>query len=204
MSNFNANSNSPHSRCTTPLLHQMPTLQLTSLIQYFNITQHIWAQQNQSSQLDDIWTTSNILTNCSGINISPSTGSTDTRKKYLYYKITEETWKEFSFHITNWMINLKLTTDSPINDVASLNKHWHKWNMAVKEAANNLKIIQQSQKTYLISTLPKLTQPIEHNPTTNQTVNGLSNPQHYTTRSIDTVIQSHLHHYIRATQSYIQ
>ncbi|CAG8837150.1 21375_t:CDS:1, partial [Gigaspora margarita] len=30
--NFNANPNTPHSQCTTPILHQMPTLQLTSLM----------------------------------------------------------------------------------------------------------------------------------------------------------------------------
>ncbi|CAG8652606.1 45231_t:CDS:2, partial [Gigaspora margarita] len=121
---------------------------------YDTATQMIRAIQN------NIWTTSNILTNCPGINISPSTGSTDsdhaildikwllpqaltarnkkktTRKKYLYYKMTKGTWKEFSPHITDWMFILKLTPDSLINDVVSLNKHWHKWNIVVKEAAN--------------------------------------------------------------------
>ncbi|CAG8677511.1 21476_t:CDS:1 [Gigaspora margarita] len=76
--NFNANPNTPHSRRTTPILHQMLTLQLISLMQYFNVTQHTWARHNQSSQLDDFWTTPNIITNCPGINISTSTGSTDS------------------------------------------------------------------------------------------------------------------------------
>ncbi|CAG8821560.1 26006_t:CDS:1, partial [Gigaspora margarita] len=63
----------------------------------------------------DFWTTPEIITNCPGINISISTGSTDSdhailnikwllpqaltarnkkktaRKKYLYHKMTEET-----------------------------------------------------------------------------------------------------------------
>ncbi|CAG8849794.1 2218_t:CDS:1, partial [Gigaspora margarita] len=108
---------------TTPILHQMPMLQLTSLLQYFNITQHTWARQDQSSQLDDIWVTPNILTNVSGLNIVPSTGTTDSdhailhtkwmlpqaftmwnkkklpRKRYLYHKMIEEGWKDFSFYI---------------------------------------------------------------------------------------------------------
>ncbi|CAG8815589.1 28493_t:CDS:1, partial [Gigaspora margarita] len=89
------------------------------LMQYFNVTQHTWARHNQSSQLDDLWTTPDIITNCPGINISTSTGLINSdhaildikwllpqaltvrnkkktvRKKYLYYKITEETWRNF-------------------------------------------------------------------------------------------------------------
>ncbi|CAG8823916.1 1496_t:CDS:1, partial [Gigaspora margarita] len=98
-------------------------------------------------QLDDFWTTPDIITNCLGINISTSTGSTDSdhaildikwllpqaltvrnkkktaRKKYLYHKMTKETWGEFSHYITDRMINLKLTPDGPINDEVFLNKH---------------------------------------------------------------------------------
>ncbi|CAG8828037.1 25392_t:CDS:1, partial [Gigaspora margarita] len=108
------------------------------------------ARHNQSSQLDDFWTTPDIITNCPGINISISTGLTDSnhailnikwllpqaltarnkkktaRKKYLYHKITEETWEEFSHYITDRMINLKLTPDSLINNEVSLNKYWYK------------------------------------------------------------------------------
>ncbi|CAG8502103.1 17766_t:CDS:2 [Gigaspora margarita] len=49
-----------------------------NLMQYFNVTQHTWARHNQSSQLDDFWTTPDIITNCPGINIFTSTGSTDS------------------------------------------------------------------------------------------------------------------------------
>ncbi|CAG8856774.1 41320_t:CDS:1, partial [Gigaspora margarita] len=110
------------------------------LMQYFNVTQHTWARHNQSSQLDDFWITSDIISNCPGINISTSTGSTDSdhnildfkwllpqalttrkkkktaRKKYLYHKMTEETWGEFSHYITDRMIKLKLMPDDPIID----------------------------------------------------------------------------------------
>ncbi|CAG8855890.1 35353_t:CDS:1, partial [Gigaspora margarita] len=97
-----------HNPNPTPNTH-IPTNQLNAILQ------HTWARYNQSSQLDDFWMTSDIISNCPGINLSTSTGSTDsnhvildfkwllpqaltarnkkktTRKKYLYHKMTEET-----------------------------------------------------------------------------------------------------------------
>ncbi|CAG8714592.1 15788_t:CDS:1, partial [Gigaspora rosea] len=64
----------------------MPTLQLTSLIQYFNFTNHTWTRQKQSSQIDDIWLTANILQDVSSIDSTSSTGSTDSDHVILHFK----------------------------------------------------------------------------------------------------------------------
>src|SRR6185437_15648497 len=101
---------------------------------------------------------SDIITYCSNITITNLTGITNSdhailhtkwllphtfpmqrkkrtsRKTFLYYKMTEDSWADFASYISNCMTEFKLNNDTPISDEGVLNRQWYKWNMVVKEA----------------------------------------------------------------------
>ncbi|CAG8661955.1 23732_t:CDS:1, partial [Gigaspora rosea] len=57
-------------------------------------------------------------------------------KVFLYDKINEKTWSNFSNSISQALIKDNLDIDSPIIDSITLNKQWYKLNLAIKRAAN--------------------------------------------------------------------
>ncbi|CAG8824497.1 32185_t:CDS:1, partial [Gigaspora margarita] len=57
------------------------------------------------------------------------------RKIYLYEKITEENWKNFSDEIDRRISKSTLLNDS-IENGEKLNKQWHNWNNIVKRTTN--------------------------------------------------------------------
>ncbi|CAG8630497.1 12839_t:CDS:2 [Gigaspora margarita] len=115
--------------------------------------------------------------------------------------MTEETWGKFFHYITDWIINFKLTPDSPINDKVSLNKHWYKWNMAVKETTNNFKATKLHQALKLSNQARKLISSLPF-PKSTQTIIDKANAilqqiEQLTDYQISTIIQQDLW-----TQSY--
>ncbi|CAG8833433.1 23979_t:CDS:1, partial [Gigaspora margarita] len=71
------------------------------------------------------------------------------RKIFLYHKITEQRWEDFSTYINNCMNSLKLDPNIPIRNQDILNKHWYKWNMVVKKVVNkHIPIIKSAPKPF--------------------------------------------------------
>ncbi|CAG8527798.1 6373_t:CDS:2 [Gigaspora rosea] len=119
-----------------------------------------WSRGTSHRQLDDIWVSSHMITEISSLAISLLTDSTDSdhmilttswhhnintalprtkknkHKVFLYDKMNEETWTNFSNSISQTLIEDNLDVESPIIDSITLNKQWHKLNLAIKRAAN--------------------------------------------------------------------
>ena len=57
-------------------------------------------------------------------------------KIFHYDKMNNETWANFAESISQSLIKDNIEVDSPIVDTISLNKLWHKLNLAIKVATN--------------------------------------------------------------------
>ena len=157
MGDFNANANAGRKR-RLPLFTDLNTNNLTSLLNFHEITDPTWSNNTSSSQIDDIWASPNILldfdrpvlTSALGIsdsdhviisstwhtNFSPKVPRNKKRKRkiYCYDKMTKEKWEDFANNIRS----LLTTTPPPrtINNIDQINKSWHIWSSSLKQAAN--------------------------------------------------------------------
>ncbi|KAF0383396.1 hypothetical protein F8M41_011782 [Gigaspora margarita] len=122
MGDFNSNliqKNIPENH----LFHHFQDSGLTSLLDFYDIKEPTWSAQESSSQIDDIWVNYKILLHMTEPKLLDSTDSTksdhkiimtcwhidspiyDTRRKrkkkktFLYDKMEEENWENFSKEI---------------------------------------------------------------------------------------------------------
>ncbi|CAG8549379.1 4452_t:CDS:2, partial [Gigaspora rosea] len=156
-----------------PLFKHMGNCNLTSTLSYFDIAEPTWSRGTSHSQLDDIWISSHMIIEISPLAISLPTDSTDSdhmiltiswhhnintalprtkknkHKVFLYDKMNEKTWTNFSNSISQTLIEDNLDVESPIIDSITLNKQWHKLNLAIKRATNtHIPFTMRQQNTY--------------------------------------------------------
>jgi hypothetical protein len=130
------------------------------LLNFHNITAPTWNRNNSYSQIDDIWISTDILLDVEIPNLTNAIGITESdhsivsttwftnfsshcprnkkkkRKIYLYDRMTNENWEEFSDKIhQNLML---IPNQEPITDAKSLNKNWHIWSSNIVQVANQL------------------------------------------------------------------
>src|SRR6185437_845438 len=158
MGDFNCNANKKKNKL--PLFYHMGNCNLTSTLNFFDITQHTWFRESSHSQIDDIWAFSHMIAELLPPMILSSVKSTSSDheivtvfwnhsintalsrtkkckcKIFHYDKMNNETWVNFAESISQNLTKANIDMDSLIVDTSSLNKLWHKLNLAIKVAVN--------------------------------------------------------------------
>lgn len=142
-----------------PLFTNLNAANAISLMDFHNITKPTWVGPTSSSQIENIWCTSDLLLDLDTPLIQSASFITNSdhsivsttwhiqihkqhtprnkkrkRKIYQYEKMSKENWEEFSKDIDHFFEQQELP-DLP-TDLAKLNKHWHTWSMAIKRLIN--------------------------------------------------------------------
>ena len=114
------NSNNTSARKKNTIFSEFTSNNYTSLLNFHNILTPTWRRNNSYSQIDDIWVSSDLLLNIDSPELINATGITDSdytillttwhtnfspsvprnkkkkRKIYLYDRMTEENWENFT------------------------------------------------------------------------------------------------------------
>ena len=154
------NSNNYNNKKKNTIFTDLTTNNCNSLLNFHNITTPTWNRNNSYSQIDDIWVSTDILLDTEIPNITSAIGITESdhsiisttwvtnfsshcprnkkkkRKIYLYDRMTNENWEEFSNKIQqNFTL---MSNQEPITDTKSLNRNWHIWSSKIIQVANQL------------------------------------------------------------------
>ncbi|CAG8551897.1 12023_t:CDS:2 [Gigaspora margarita] len=96
------------------------------------ITEPTWQREDRNSQIDDIWITASLHHN---LNLQALRAKKNRWKVYLYSKMDQAKWKEFTKEVKNRINKLNIEPDTPITEIKGLDKTWHNLSLAIKQAA---------------------------------------------------------------------